>query len=214
MIRHRPTGAPSRGGARGFTLIEVLAALVIIAIGMAAVLMTVGSSASTVSYLREKTLAEWIALNRIATTRLTGQLPSAGTTDGKLDFAGRKWRWQQVVSTAAVPGIYRIEVSVQRADTPQGDKAPWIASAMGAMGDAVEPPLSASQYLEYTGPGQPGQTGGSGEVGVNGQTGQSGQLSLGQSGPLTPAASPTAQPGEASTPSTTSSSNSLGLGAP
>ena len=78
--------------ARGFTLVEVLAALVIVALGMAALLMTLGSSASTVAYLREKTLAQWIALNQIATARLSGVMPKVGTSDGKIDYAGRRWR--------------------------------------------------------------------------------------------------------------------------
>ncbi len=146
--------------ARGFTLIEVLAALAIIAIGMMAVLTTIGSSASTASYLRDKTLAQWIALNQIETTRLGGQLPSPGTTDGKLDYAGRHWRWRQDVTDGEVPGIYVLEVSVQESDTPQGEKAPWIGSAMGVMGDAVAPPNATSLFHEYSQTnGSPGANG-------------------------------------------------------
>ena len=59
----------------GFTLIEVLVALAIVAIGMAAVLGALTSSASTVLYMRDKTLAQWIALNHIAEERLKVQLP-------------------------------------------------------------------------------------------------------------------------------------------
>ncbi len=147
--------------ARGFTLIEVLAALAIIAIGMSAVLSALGSSASTAGYLRDKTLAQWIALNQIAQTRLSGEVPMPGTTDGKLDYAGRSWHWSQVVTDGEVPGIYRIEVSVQEADTPQGDKAPWIGSAMSVVGDAVEPPKALSLFHEYS----PSQAAGSGTNG-------------------------------------------------
>ena len=57
---------------RGFTLIEVLVALAIVAIGMAAVLGTLTSSANTVVYLRDKTFANWVALNQIAQLRLSG----------------------------------------------------------------------------------------------------------------------------------------------
>ena len=55
-----------RARARGFTLIEVLVALVIVAIGMAAVLGALSSSANTLSFLRDKTFAQWVALNQIA----------------------------------------------------------------------------------------------------------------------------------------------------
>ena len=63
---------------RGFTLIEVLVALAIVAIGMAAVLGALTSSANTVAYLRDKTFAQWVALNQIATLRLSGQMTPAG----------------------------------------------------------------------------------------------------------------------------------------
>ena len=48
---------------RGFTLIEVLAALVIVALGMLGVIQAVTQTARNGTYLREKTLAHWIAMN-------------------------------------------------------------------------------------------------------------------------------------------------------
>lgn len=139
---------PSRS--RGFTLIEVLAALVIIALGMAAVLTTLGSSATTVDYLREKTLAQWIALNQIATARLSGTVPPTGRSDGKVDYAGRSWRWQQQVSNAEVPGLYRIEVSVRPAGTDGKDKSDWLASETGVIASTsiLAPPQPESPYAE------------------------------------------------------------------
>ncbi|HTW38566.1 MAG TPA: type II secretion system minor pseudopilin GspI [Steroidobacteraceae bacterium] len=134
---------------RGFTLIEVLVALAIVAIGMSAVLVSVGSSADSAVYLRDKTFAEWIALNQLAQTRLNAQAPSIGTTDGQLDYAGRHWHWRQVVSDGGFPGILRIDVTVQQADTPKGENAPWIGSVSGAFGNALTPPRLTSDYSEY-----------------------------------------------------------------
>jgi len=48
---------------QGFTLIEVLAALVIVALGMLGVIQAVTQTARNGTYLREKTFAHWIALN-------------------------------------------------------------------------------------------------------------------------------------------------------
>ncbi len=138
-----------RGRARGFTLIEVLVALAIVAVGMAAVLGAVGSSADTATYLREKTLAQWVALNQVATARLQVQPPTKGSSEGELDYAGRHWRWHQEVADGDLPGILRIDVTVQEADTPQGRDAPWIGSASAAVGDAIAQPQSMSLYLEY-----------------------------------------------------------------
>src|SRR5215475_8642152 len=108
----------------GFTLIEVLVALAIVAIGMAAVLSTLTSSASTVVYMRDKTLANWVALNHIAEQRLgpaSGpgttqvQLPQLGKTDGDVDFAGQKWHWQQETVVTAIQGMVRMDVHVRPA---------------------------------------------------------------------------------------------------
>ncbi|MGH8258086.1 MAG: type II secretion system minor pseudopilin GspI [Steroidobacteraceae bacterium] len=154
------TGCARR--AQGFTLIEVLVALAIVAIGMSAVLEAVGSSADTASYLQEKTLAEWIALNQLATTRLQVQPPAKGTSDGELDYAGRHWRWHQEVMDGGFPGILQIDVTVQEADTARGKDAPWIGSVSGAYGDAVAQPQSTSLYQEYQ-PLQPG-AGGAGDL--------------------------------------------------
>ncbi len=126
------------GGRRGFTLIEVLVALAIVTVGMAAVLGTLTSSADTISYLRDKTFANWVALNQIALVRISGQLPAPGKSDGDTDFAGRKWHWQQEVNTTQVPGMVRMDVSVRPADADSSDSdRGWYATLSGISGDAV-----------------------------------------------------------------------------
>ena len=60
---------------RGFTLLEVLIALAIVALSAGALLGTITSSASNVAYLQDKTLAEWVALNRLTEIRIAQQMP-------------------------------------------------------------------------------------------------------------------------------------------
>jgi len=130
--------AASPGAARGFTLIEVLVALAIVTVAMAALLSTLTSSADTEAYLRDKTFANWVALNQIAQVRLSGQLPAPGTSTGDSDFAGRKWHWRQEVSATQVPGMVRMDVSVRPADTAGSDSdRGWYTTMSGISGDAV-----------------------------------------------------------------------------
>ncbi|HEV2270655.1 MAG TPA: type II secretion system minor pseudopilin GspI [Steroidobacteraceae bacterium] len=124
---------------RGFTLIEVLVALAIVAIGMAAVLETLTSSANTALYLQDKTFAQWVALNRIETVRMSGNLPPPGTSDDDIDYAGRKWEWQEKVTDTRISGMVQIEIDVRPADSKAADDRGWYASAVGFMGNAIAP---------------------------------------------------------------------------
>ncbi len=130
----------ARRRARGFTLIEVLVALAIVAIGMAAVMGALTSSADTVSYLRDKTLAQWVALNQIANLRLSGQQPPTGNSSGDTDFAGRSWHWRQEVVATEVPGVERIDISVRPAEVKAGEDNGWFTTVSGVWGDALGAP--------------------------------------------------------------------------
>jgi general secretion pathway protein I len=125
---------------RGFTLIEVLVALAIVAVGMAAVMRTVSSSADTIFYLRDKTFAQWVALNQIANLRITGQSPGVGNSEGDTDYAGRKWHWRQEVVASEVPGVKRIDVSVRPAEVKGDADSGWYTTVSGIIGDAVAAP--------------------------------------------------------------------------
>ena len=131
---------PRRKGA-GFTLIEVLVALAIVTIGMAALLGTLSSAAGTTAYLQDKTLAEWIALNQVATVRLQKQAPSKGDSEGEVDYAGRKWKWSQTVADMQmIPGVLRIDVKVRPSEVVASQDNAWFASVSGVVGDAVGVP--------------------------------------------------------------------------
>ena len=102
--------------AAGFTLIEVLVALAIAAIGLAAVLAVVTHSARNEIYFRDKTFASWIGQNRITEARLAATLPSVDQTKGELEYAGQNWKWEQTVTQTDVAGLRRVDVAVRFAD--------------------------------------------------------------------------------------------------
>lgn len=144
---------------RGFTLIEVLVALAIVAIGMAAVLEALTSSANTAAYLQDKTFAEWVALNRLETVRLTSTVPGTGTSTDKTDYAGRSWEWQQkVTQVPRVPDIRQIEIDVRPADNTADDNRGWYATATGFVGQNIfaPPQTQGPAWSSPTGTPPPG----------------------------------------------------------
>ncbi len=142
----------TRRAPHGFTLIEVLVALAIVAIGMAAVMSALSSSAHTLAYLRDRTFAQWVALNQIANLRLSGQQPPVGDSNGDTDFAGRSWHWSQKVVSTEVPGVARIDVSVRPADAKGDDEHGWFTTVSGIWGDAVGVPNGLPARLGPAGP--------------------------------------------------------------
>jgi general secretion pathway protein I len=172
----------------GFTLIEVLVALAIVAIGMAAVLGALTSSADTISYLRDKTFAQWVALNQIATVRLSGQVAPVGNSDGDIDFAGRSWHWRQEVTATQIPGAVRIDVRVRPKEVKGDDDKGWFTTVSGIQGDAVGTPNGYQpQWGAQTPPGQMPTQGGLGS-GTSGGLGSPTQGGLGSGSLGTPGA--------------------------
>jgi len=95
---------------RGFTLLEVLIALAIVALSVGALLGTVTSSASNLSFLKDKTLAEWVALNRLTEIRTAKLMPATGKRTGNAAMGGMRWQWEEEVSELPIKGMFRIDV--------------------------------------------------------------------------------------------------------
>jgi type II secretion system protein I len=165
MRRHTAVSRMKRmSRAHGFTLVEVLVALAIVTLGMAALLSAVGSSADSASYQRDKTLAEWVALNRIEEVRLALQRPTKGKSDGETEMAGVKWKWAQEVQETEVKGILRVDVSARPSDAP-GSKDVWYTTVSAIVGDALAP--ARGDMDPYGAPLQPGPGQGGRQPGPN-----------------------------------------------
>jgi len=133
---------------RGFTLVEVLVALVIVVMGLAALMITVSGTARTSGYLRDKTLAQWIALNRIAEVRLNLNKFAQNTDLGELDFAGRKWHYDTRYFDTSIATMKRIVVRVWAGDSKAKGNA--LAESTGFLGSAISPPTGNSNAIDWT----------------------------------------------------------------
>ncbi len=98
----------------GFTLMEILVALAVLGIAMAGLLKAAGSNAENAAYLEQKTLAHWVAMNRIAEFQLADDWPSLGTLSGKAAMASRDWHWSVRVEATDDSDVRRLQVEVRR----------------------------------------------------------------------------------------------------
>lgn len=149
-------GRASARQSRGFTLIEVIVALVVISLGMLGVIQAVSQTASNTGYLRDKTLAHWVAMNRLTEVRLQKAAPAVTKSSDEVEMAGRHWKWTMNVTQSGVETIRRIDISVRPADAREGTS---LASVTGFFGTAVAPPGSALvswQGASDGGPVRPG----------------------------------------------------------
>lgn len=110
MIRAR------RPWASGFTLVEVLVAVAVLAIALAAVISAMAQQARNAGYLRDKTLALWVAHNRLAELQLEPELPATGRSDGKAEMSGLQWTWRVAIASTEDPYLNRVEIQVYAPD--------------------------------------------------------------------------------------------------
>ena len=109
MVRALPRRA-------GFTLLEVMIALLVIALGVAAVINTTSESGWKSSQLRQKTIASWVAQNQIAEFRARRVWNNATRHSGEVEMAGATWQWELRITATDDPDLRRLDVDVYLAD--------------------------------------------------------------------------------------------------
>ena len=122
---------------KGFTLIEVMVALLVLALAMSALQLRIGQTIDSAAYLRDKTIAQWVALNQLELLRIAtrfGNAPPQQQLTGTATMAGRTWYWvltPQVqadieigTTPIANPAVVLIAVS---ADNRRGARVPMVS---------------------------------------------------------------------------------------
>lgn len=131
-----------RGRGAGFTLVEVLVALIIVTIGLAALMITVSSTARTSGILRQKTLAQWMALNRLTEVRLNLAKFGQNTDTGELRFANQTWHYDTRYFDTSFPSMKRIVVRIYAGDAKT--KGNPVIESTGFLGTSLSTPGSSN----------------------------------------------------------------------
>lgn len=101
-----------RRQAAGFTLLEVLIALMFVALALGAIMKVGGASARNISHLKEKTIAHWVATNKAVEWRMARQFPSPGRQNGTEVMADREWRWEITINETPDADMRRLDIAV------------------------------------------------------------------------------------------------------
>lgn len=97
----------------GFTLLEVLVALVMIATAFTAIYLALSTATRNQSAIFNKTAATWVGLNVIAEV----QLGNAGQTSGTATMLNMPWHWQYVIRNTPDANVNQITVAVSAENT-------------------------------------------------------------------------------------------------
>ncbi len=108
---------------QGFTLLEVIVALAVIAFSLAAAASAVSNSAGTASSLQQRTYAHWVAMNKMTELHATKKWPSTGTSKGSTLMARHEWFWSVKVSKTPNQKIRRVDVRVR---SDENDESPLV----------------------------------------------------------------------------------------
>lgn len=100
----------------GFSLIEVVVAVAVIAIGLAATIKTVSSVGRNTALLNERIVATWVAQNAMARFELGDEQNPEKESSGSEEMAGIEWFWDKEVFQTEDPDILRVEISVRKDD--------------------------------------------------------------------------------------------------
>ncbi len=104
----------------GFTLLEVLVALAILALALLAALRASAVATQNAEALRLRQLASWVAQDRLEEHRARRQWLPVGSQNGAVEQGGERFRWEEKVGATPNSQFRRIEIRVQHVGQSSG----------------------------------------------------------------------------------------------
>jgi len=121
---------------KGFTIIEVMVALAILAIGVSALVASSGASAFRAGVLRDKEVGRWVASNHLTLMQVSPDWPSTGTKNTEVEMAGTTWYVRTKTQKVADPDLRRLDVEARRERDADG----YIYKVVGFVGNPEHKP--------------------------------------------------------------------------
>jgi len=96
----------------GFTLLEILVALSIVAVGLVAVAKSLVGNVAMTQEVEDRLIANWVASNRLAEIRLERKWRAGSQAQTTVTMAGRTWHMKEQFTTTPDKDLARVDVSV------------------------------------------------------------------------------------------------------
>ncbi len=99
---------------KGFTLLELLIAMAILAVAMGALLQASAQHTVNTVSLRDRAISQWVAANKLTELQLQKELEPVGKREGDVQMANSTWYWRTKVEKVSDKNLRRVEVSVRK----------------------------------------------------------------------------------------------------
>ncbi|WP_111976980.1 type II secretion system minor pseudopilin GspI [Algibacillus agarilyticus] len=97
---------------RGFTLLEILVAISILAVAGIALISSASSHLTSQSMLKQASFGQWVASNRLAEIKLEKKWPVENNKKGEMEMAGATYYWQQKVIKTQDESMVKVDVYI------------------------------------------------------------------------------------------------------
>lgn len=119
----------------GFTLIEVLVALAVFAVAAIGLYSVGEQNVVNAARLEEKTIAHWVAMNKMVEIQTLPGWPNTGTQDSKEEMAEREWEIETVISKTTLKNLRKVEIKVGIKSDGLGSNIKTATVLTGYIGD-------------------------------------------------------------------------------
>ena len=124
---------------RGFTLMEMLVAVGVLAIALGAIIGNGARFANSAAGLRDKSLALFVARNRMAELELGSSWPPLGKANEDVELGDIKWTWRTEVKATQDPSLRRIDIRVEKKDDKRAAAYATLTGFLSSVGRGVGP---------------------------------------------------------------------------